>query len=636
MSFRKKLLLLFAATILLCVAVISASVYSTIRRSFEQANQDRANAVAAQFRSEFQRRGSEVVRKVESVAGSETVQRIALDMNRGATDFGEYVNEAHALAGQQQLDFLELVDNRGTILSSAQWQAKFGYPEAAIPQAPTPEATTPGATTSAAAGPAGAFLKREELPDGATLGLFAVRVARVGEQPLYVIGGERLDQGFLSTLDIPAGTRVLLYQNLDAKWNSKSLLDLNGPAAGADKIAPLVAKVRDTLQESQSVIHWTSDSADAEVFHAIPLTGPVFNAVNQSTPNQSSTTQRDPNQQLMGILLVGSSRRPLIELQRQVISTAMLVGGIGLLVAVLASLWFAARVTRPVVSLAEAARRVAAGDLGAKVEVESSDELGELAASFNRMTEDLAQQRDRTLQAERVAAWRELARRLAHELKNPLFPLQVTVENLMRAKQKAPEMFEEVFHEGTATLLAEINNLKTIIARFSEFSRMPQPQRQPTQVNDVVRSVLRVFHAQLRVNDKEKNQIAVHTELADALPEISADPDLLHRALQNLVLNAIDAMPQGGDLTIRTATLGDRIALSVSDTGSGLTQEECGRLFTPYYTTKQHGTGLGLAIVQSVVSDHGGKISVESTKEKGTTFRIELLCDFSAPSASLR
>ena len=605
MSFRKKLLLLFAATVLLCVAVISASVYSTIRRSFEQANQDRANAVAAQFRSEFQRRGLEVARKVEAVAASETVQRIALDMNRGATDFGEYVSEAHALAGQQQLDFLELVDNRGTILSSAQWQAKFGYPEAAVAEATNP----------AAAAPAGAFLKREELPDGATLGLFAVRVARVGEQPLYVIGGERLDQGFLSTLDIPTGTRVLLYQNLDAKWNPKSLLDLNGPAAGVDKIAPLVEQVRDTLQESQRVIRWTSDSADAEVFHAIPLTG----------PNLTSTNQSGANPQLMGVLLVGSSRRPLIELQRQIVSTAMLVGGAGILVAVLASLWFAARVTRPVVSLAEAARRVAAGDLGTKVEVESSDELGELAASFNRMTEDLAQQKDRTLQAERVAAWRELARRLAHELKNPLFPLQVTVENLMRAKQKSPEMFEEVFHEGTATLLAEIDNLKTIIGRFSEFSKMPQPQRRPTQVNDVVRSVLRVFNAQLQhAQLQEKNQIAVRTELADALPGISADPDLVHRALQNLVLNAIDAMPQGGELAIRTATLGDRVEISVSDTGSGLTQEECERLFTPYYTTKQHGTGLGLAIVQSVVSDHGGKISVESTKEKGTTFRIEL------------
>jgi signal transduction histidine kinase len=608
MSFRKKLLLLFAATVLLCVAVISALVYSTIRRSFEQANQERANAVAAQFRSEFQRRGSDVVRKVESIAAGETVQRIALDLNRSATDSGEYVSAARTLAGQQQLDFLELVDSRGTILSSAQWQAKFGYPEAAITSATTP----------AASGPAGAFLKREELPDGPTLGLFAVRVARVGEQPLYVIGGERLDQGFLSTLDIPAGTRVLLYQNLDTKWNPKSLLDLNGPAAGADKVASLVARVRDTQQESQTVIHWTSDSADAEVFHAIPLTGPIFNAANQNAVNQGGA-----NQQLMGVLLVGSSRRPLIELQRQVVSTAMLVGGAGILVAVLASLWFAARVTRPVVSLAEAARRVAAGDLGAKVEVESSDELGELAASFNRMTEDLVQQKDRTLQAERVAAWRELARRLAHELKNPLFPLQVTVENLMRAKRKSPEMFEEVFHEGTATLLAEINNLKTIVGRFSEFSRMPQPQRRPTQVNDVVQTVLRVFHAQLQ----EKNRIAVRTELADALPEISADPDLLHRALQNLVLNAIDAMPQGGELTIRTGTIGARVEISVSDTGSGLTQEECGRLFTPYYTTKQHGTGLGLAIVQSVVSDHGGKISVESTKEKGTTFRIELPCE---------
>ena len=588
MRFRQKLLLLFAATVFLCVAVISVSVYSTMRQSFEQANQERANAVAAQFRSEFQRRGQEVVRKVESIAASETVQHMALEVNRGVSDSGGYLTEAKALAAQQQLDFLELVDHQGTILSSAQWQAKFGYPEAAIPSA---------------VGSAGAFLKREELPDGSSLGLFAVRATHVGEQPLYVIGGEQLDQGFLSTLDIPAGTRVLLYQNLDTRWNAKSLLDLNGPASGAERLAPLIEQVRGTGQEGQAVIHWTADSADAEVFHAIPLNG--------------------PNQQLLGVLLVGSSRRPLIELQRQVVSAAMLVGGAGIMVAVITSLWFAARVTRPVVSLADAARRVAAGDLGAKVEVESHDELGELASAFNRMTEDLAQQKDRAVQAERVAAWRELARRLAHELKNPLFPLQVTVENLVRAKQKAPEIFEEVFDEGTTTLLAEINNLKTIVGRFSEFSKMPQPQRRPTQVNDVVQSVLRVFQAQLQA----KSPIAVHTELAATLPEISADPDLLHRALSNLVLNAIDAMPEGGELTIATKTIGNRVDISVSDTGSGLTPEECERLFTPYYTTKQHGTGLGLAIVQSVVSDHGGKISVESAKEKGTTFRIELPCD---------
>ena len=191
----------------------------------------------------------------------------------------------------------------------------------------------------------------------------------MGDQPLFVIGGERLDQQFLSTLDIPAGTRVLLYQNLDAKWNAASLLDLNGPAAGGDRVEPLVEKVRRSGREEEAAIDFGGDASDAETVHAIPLNG--------------------PNSQLMGVLLVGSSRRPLIELQRQIVSTAMLVGGVGIIVAVLASLWFAARVTRPVVSLAQAARRVAAGDFGAKVEVESSDELGELAASFNRMTEDL-------------------------------------------------------------------------------------------------------------------------------------------------------------------------------------------------------------------------------------------------------
>src|ERR1700677_1240223 len=614
MSFRKKLLVLFAATILLCVAVISGSVYNTLRRSFEQAYQDRANAVAAQFRSEFQRRGSDVVRKVESVAAGETVQHIALDMNRGATDASDYVTEARTLAAQHQLDFLELVDNRGTIVSSAQWQAKFGYPEAVIPQATAPEVPVL---------PAGAFLKREELPNGPTPGLFAIRAVPVGEQTLYVIGGERLDQRFLSTLDIPTGTRVLLYQNLDAKWNPKSLLDLNGPAAGADQTAPLIAKVRDTLQESQSMIQWTSDPADAEVFHAIPLTGPIFRAGEEDARNRSSA-----NEQLMGVLLVGSSRRPLIELQRQIISTALLVGGIGVLVAVLASLWFAARVTRPVVSLANAARLVAAGDLGAKVDVESGDELGELAAAFNRMTEDLVQQKDRTLQAERVAAWRELARRLAHELKNPLFPLQLTVENLIRARQLPPDEFDEVFRESTNTLGMEIANLKTIIGRFSDFSRMPRPQLERIDANEALRRAAQLhFPAASSAAAENLNSESKIDCVLEATPSplwIDADPELLHRALANLVLNAMDAMPDGGTLTLSTKSCEDEVEIRVSDTGEGMTPEECEPLFTPYYTTKQHGTGLGLAIVQSVIADHNGAIAVESRAGGGATFVITL------------
>ena len=138
----------------------------------------------------------------------------------------------------------------------------------------------------------------------------------------------------------------------------------------------------------------------------------------------------------------------------------------------------------------------------------------------------------------------------------------------------------------------------------------------------MVESVFRLFQAQLRA--PERAAIECKLELAEAMPPIAADPELLHRALSNLVLNAMDAMPQGGTLTLRTRREGEWAVLEVADTGTGLTPEECERLFTPYYTSKAHGTGLGLAIVQSVISDHGGRISVRSDAGHGTTFVIEL------------
>jgi two-component system, NtrC family, nitrogen regulation sensor histidine kinase NtrY len=226
------------------------------------------------------------------------------------------------------------------------------------------------------------------------------------------------------------------------------------------------------------------------------------------------------------------------------------------------------------------------------------------------------------VQAERVAAWRELARRLAHELKNPLFPLQLTVENLLRAREQSPQQFEEIFQESSSTLLAEIANLKAIVSRFSEFARMPQPQVQQIQLNDIAQHVVRLFQAQF--HSPERAPIECKLDLAESMEPIAADPDLLHRALSNLVLNAMDAMPQGGALTLRTRQNGEFSYVEVSDTGAGLTPEECERLFTPYYTSKAHGTGLGLAIVQSVINDHGGSVKVRSEAGKGTTFLIEL------------
>ena len=587
MMLRRKLLAVFALTVLVSVTAVAWSISLLTRRAFEKTNEERTAALVAQFRRDFSRRGEEVARRVEAIASSEEAARMALALSHGSPDYGAFLNEAKTIAESQQLDFLEFVDNQGIVISSAQWPAKFGYKEAAI---------------SSSVVPNDAFLKDEELPDGAVLGLFAVTEVRLSETPLFVIGGRRIDKEFLASLELPAGTRAMFYQNLGAGFSPQFLIGAAGTVQQADRIAPVIQQLQLRPRETTTLLRWSTNPGDDETIDAFPLTG--------------------QDKQLLGVLLIGNSRRPYVDLRQQIRSVALLCGSGGILLAILLSGWAAARVTRPVEQLAQAARDVASGNWSTQVTVASSDELGELAESFNRMTRELLAQREHLVQAERVAAWRELARRLAHELKNPLFPLQLTVENLLRSREQSPQQFEEIFQESSATLLAEIANLKAIISRFSEFSRMPQPQVQQVQLNDIVQNVGRLFQVQLHSPDHAP--IECKLDLVQPMETISADPDLLHRALSNLFLNAMDAMPQGGTLTLRTRQDRDFSYVEISDTGMGLTPEECERLFTPYYTSKPHGTGLGLAIVQSVISDHGGTISVRSESGKGTTFVIEL------------
>jgi nitrogen fixation/metabolism regulation signal transduction histidine kinase len=328
-----------------------------------------------------------------------------------------------------------------------------------------------------------------------------------------------------------------------------------------------------------------------------------------------------PDATVLAVLIIANSQRGLVELQHQIRSIAYVVAGGGILVAIVASLWISLRVSRPIEELATAASQVAGGNWDTRVEVVSRDEVGALAESFNHMTEQLSDQRERLVQSERVAAWRELARRLAHELKNPLFPLQLTVENLVRARSLPQQEFDEVFSESTRTLSAEIGNLKNVIARFSDFSKMPKPRLESVDLNAVVERVATFYAPVLK---ERQPVIDFHCNEAGRPLLVSADPELLHRALSNLVLNAMDAMPNGGELTLGLERRDDFAVITVEDSGQGMTSEECERLFTPYYTTKQHGTGLGLAIVQSIVSDHKGTIMVESALGQGATFVIEL------------
>ncbi len=589
MTFRTRLFVSFMFALLLSVALIAAGVTLVTRRAFDELNRENSDALLAQFQKEFQRRGKDVVERVKGIADAEATVRMAIDLSRPNADVSVYVNDAHGVSRSHQLDILDFVSNDGTIISSEESPARFNYKMEWVTKA----------ENWAARGP---FLTKLDTESGSTLALLSVATVRVGDRDLYVVGGERLGKEFLASLVLPSNMRALLYQNLSPEFQETNLIDSNGPAQQANRFEPLVEQVRTNPVEQSAEIKWSIDPASAEMFHALPLLG--------------------RSQELLGILFVGSSQRTVVMLERRIRWLALGVVAVGLLFGLMLSWWGAARVTRPVQKLAEGAQEVAQGNWSVRVHVRGRDEIGQLAKSFNQMTEQLVEQRERLVQAERVAAWREVARRLAHELKNPLFPLQTTVENLQKAREQNNGQFDEVFRESTGILITEIENLKAIVGRFSDFAKMPLPELGAVNLNEIVRNVVKLFEGEFSAVGRPAITPELHLE--EGLPTIQADATLLHRAIENLVLNAMDAMPAGGVLMLRTQHTPSEVSLEVSDTGTGLTPEETERLFTPYYTTKQHGTGLGLAIVQAVVADHGGRISVESETGVGTSFHIEL------------
>ena len=574
MTFRTKLLLLSSITVAGAVALVTGAVSIAARQGFERADGQRRSDLLAQLRRELDARGAEVVRQVERAAASAGVQRIAA----GSAEF----NQAQQESAAQDLGFLDVVQPDLTILSSAHWPARFGYKNDW--EIAAEDWHSAGA----------AFFARIPVPEGPSV-VALVAVRPTADKRALVAGGRLVDPVFLKSLGDAPGMRALLW------LPPGEVVDAQGGNPDITKLAGLVNAARGRDTEATGTVQWTSARSSSEAFLAFPL---------------------EHRGQIAGVLLAGTSLAAQFALENEILWIGVVAAVSGILIGVLLGWWTTERVTRPVTQLARGARAVASGDWSARVEVISKDEIGELAAAFNRMTEQLAEQRDRAIQAERVAAWRELARRLAHELKNPLFPLQITIENLRKARKRSESEFEEVFQESTGTLLAEVGNLKTIIGRFSDFAKMPPPNFEVVDLNEIVQNVMRLHDAQLKAEGSSK--IDAQLDLAEVGLRIQADGEQLRRAIGNLVLNAIDAMPRGGVLRIASSREDGHVRLSVSDTGMGLTEEECARLFTPYYTTKQHGTGLGLAIVQSVVSDHGGKISVLSSPGNGATFIIEL------------
>jgi nitrogen fixation/metabolism regulation signal transduction histidine kinase len=303
------------------------------------------------------------------------------------------------------------------------------------------------------------------------------------------------------------------------------------------------------------------------------------------------------------------------ELDRRVVLAAVLFiilgAGIGY--------WMAERIADPVNRLMKATARIARGDLDARILATSSDEFRRLVESFNRMAADLQRQRAELEQTNRLAAWADMARQVAHDIKNPLTPIQLNAEHLRRVHVDRGEPLGHVLEECVSNILKQVKLLRQLSAEFSSFASSPTPRPAPTSLSELVTEVAEPYRVGL------EDRIAIAIDVPPSLPMLLVDKTLLARAMTNIIENALHAMPSGGTLSIRARALPDhRVEMSISDTGFGMDHEALKRVFQPYFSTRAAGTGLGLTIAKRNVELNSGTIAVESERGNGTTVTVTL------------
>ena len=297
--------------------------------------------------------------------------------------------------------------------------------------------------------------------------------------------------------------------------------------------------------------------------------------------------------------------------------TSLLLGVMGLGIAILLGALWSAQVSRPVERLAAYSRKLAKGEWDEPLHEEGVPELSALVEALDQMRQDLTTYRDKLVLSERHAAWSEMARKVAHEVKNPLTPIAVSVADLKRSYDLQRADFPAILDQAVRTVGEEVDSLKRMLQEFSDFARLPAPALAPSSVTGILTDVETLYR---READEGRFQVSLPS------PDLKATLDAaqMRQALVNLVKNGFEALGARGKVTLSARRDDGLLEIAVSDTGPGLTAEQRSRLFTPGFTTKAQGTGLGLTIVERIVNDHGGTISVESKSGQGTTVRMRL------------
>ncbi|MBI3811226.1 MAG: HAMP domain-containing protein [Nitrospirae bacterium] len=325
-------------------------------------------------------------------------------------------------------------------------------------------------------------------------------------------------------------------------------------------------------------------------------------------------------ERFLGFGRIEMSMNPAVVLLDRVKIWSFVVAGGLFFVGLFFATYFAKSVTKPIGELVQAAIRIGRGDLSLRMDESRKDEIGVLKIAFNRMAEGILKLEETQKRVERLEVISRLGAGVAHEIKNPLNSLGLIIDHMKDRFTPKDQADAGKFLELSENMRREVGRLNEIVESFLRFAKSPTPSRQPTHLNDLIEETAAFITA-----EANQQQIQIHRHFDTALPKISADYDLLRQVLLNLLINAIQAMPEGGELYISTWVRdGDEVVVSVRDTGCGIPPQNLPKLFDPYFTTKVSGFGLGLSIAERIIQEHGGRIEVQSAEGKGSTFTLFL------------
>ena len=576
-SLRTRLILGFALVAVLPLALAMALLEQRIRFTMNTQASEQLDSALEIAQRQLASDASNLRVRLLRLAEDAELKRMHLVEPEGGLGLRRLLEDRRFLLG---LEYLAVTDSAGRMVADASLAPMPGRERMSAEQL-APPSSAASTDTSAAAADTEIEIALNRM---GSFVLGGSGLIRYEERPAgRVRGGVLLDSLYLLRLKSASGLELMLR-------------DLRGTVVATTLPGPLAPLSR------------PADSSVARV----RLNGASY--LTRESPLRVGSAPGLPAARLTALASTATADDAITVLR----TTALALGGLGVMLAIVLGLVWSHQVSRPVVRLANFSERISRGEFDEPLAMESMRELQTLVDALERMRTDLGHYRERLRASERQAAYGQMARRVAHEIKNPLTPIALSVAGLQRSYAQGRDDFGSTLDEAVRTVNEEVNRLKSLLYEFGELGRFPPPRPEVFDLRELLRDL-----GALHMLDVESGRLQLDTPAG--VVHVNADRDQLRRALLNLAQNALDATaPSSGRVRVSVTAEDTWARLGVRDDGPGLTEEQRTNLFVPGFTTKARGSGLGLTLVERIVTDHGGTLEVESAPGQGTSFVLHL------------